>query len=114
MRKLNTEDVFKMSRLIKAADLKKEIRDAATAGKKENADPTEIGMDVIFGIIGACAEQKVEEQLYDLLAGVTEKKPGEIKNQSIETTVADIKRIMEENNLANFLKSAFKLSGKKE
>ena len=43
---------------------------------------------------------------------VCEKKPEEIRSQSIETTVQDIQRIVEENNVLNFFKSASRLSGK--
>ena len=71
-----------------------------------------MGIDFISDVLYICSEERTEAQLYDLLGGVCEKKPDEIRDQSLETTVADIMRIIEENNVLNFLKSASRLSGK--
>lgn len=109
MRKINTSDVFKMARLMKEADLTTEIKEAVTAGKKKGADEEEIGVNVVMHIIGSCSDEKVEKKFYDLVAGICEKGEEEIKNQSLEQTVADIKRICEENNIVNFFRSASRL-----
>lgn len=112
MRKISTEDVFKCARLIKDANLKEDIKKAMANGKKEGADVEEIGMDIVFSILDACANVKIEEKFYDLLSGICEKKSDEIKKQSLEATIAEVKKIAEENNLLNFFKSALRLSSK--
>ncbi len=112
MRKLNTGDVFKMARLLKSANIVGSVKNAFEKGKEEGADTMNVGIDFVCEVLCACSEERTETQLYDLLSGVCEKKPEEIRSQSIETTVQDIQRIVEENNVLNFFKSASRLSGK--
>lgn len=112
MRKINTEDVFKAARLLKNGNIMQNIRDAYAAGKVEGADAEEVGLNAIMDILCSCSESKVETQFYDLLAGICEKKPDEIKTQSFETTIGDIKKICEENDIVNFLNAASRLNQK--
>ena len=110
MRKINTADVFKFARIIKETKMQCTIRDAYIAGKKEDANQEEIGLNTMLEIICACADTKIESKIYDLLAGILEKTEDMIKNQSMETTISDIEHIFLENEIGNFLKSAFRLS----
>lgn len=112
MRKINTADTFKMARLMKSAGLVESIKKAYAAGKEEGANTEEVGMNAILEIIGSCCDTGTEKNFYDLLAGISEKTAEEIMNQSLETTVTDIKRICEENNIVNFLRSASSMSQK--
>lgn len=112
MRKLNTGDVFKMARLMKNGNILGNVKEAFAAGKKEGADATQVGIDFLIEVMCSCSEEKTESQLYDLLAGICEKKPDEVRDQSLETTIEDIQRIFKENNVPNFLKSVSGLSGK--
>ena len=112
MRKINTEDVFKMARIIKNTSITGNIKKAFSEGKKEGADAEQIGIDVFMDIVCSCADESIEKKFYDLIGGITEKKPEDIKQQSLETTIDDIKRICEENNIINFFKSAARLSSK--
>ena len=115
MRKINLGDTFKMARIIKDGNLIESIKRSFAEGKtsedateKEKEDKQEqIGINLIMDIFAACANDKVEEQVYDLLAGITEKKKEDIQNQSLDTTLEEISKIAEENNIVNFLKSAF-------
>ena len=70
----------------------------------------EIGADTIMQIICACSDKKAEYQIYDLLAGITEKTAETIKKQPLKVTVSDIKEIIRENDIVNFWESASKLS----
>lgn len=110
MRKINTADVFKMARLMKHANLIEGIKRAYTAGKKDGANAEEVGMNAIMDIIGSCCDAGTEKEFYELLAGISEKTAEDVMNQSLDATVADVKKICEENNVANFLKSASRLS----
>ena len=112
MRKINTGDVFKMARLVKHGNIAQTVRKAYEAGKQEDADAQQIGINVAMDILCSCTEANMEKAFYEFLAGICEKKPEDIENQSLETTVEDIKRIFEENNIINFWKSASDLSGK--
>lgn len=106
MRKISTEDVFKMARLMKNGNVLQNIKDAFEKGRKKGADTEKIGMEAFLDILCSCSEEKIENQLYELLAGICEKTPENIKNQSLEVTIEDIQKICRENNIVNFLKSA--------
>jgi Zn-dependent M16 (insulinase) family peptidase len=110
MRKINTADVFKMARLMKSAKLTESIKRAYTAGKEKDANMEEVGMNAIMDIMGSCCDTGTEKSFYELLAGISEKAENEVRDQSLETTIADIKRICTENNIVNFLKSASSMS----
>lgn len=110
MRKINTADVFKMARLMKNAKLTESIKKAYADGKKEGVNTEEIGMNAIMDIIGSCCDAGTEKDFYELLAGISEKTKDEVADQSLETTIADIKKICEENNIVNFLRSASRLN----
>ncbi len=112
MRKVNTGDVFKMARLLKNGDMISVIKKAYEAGREEGADSERIGINVILGILSNCTDAKIEMQIYDLISGICEKKQEDIKDQSLETTIEDIKKIVKENNIINFLNSASGLAEK--
>lgn len=110
MRKINTADVFKMARLMKSANLTESIKKAYMAGKEKDADTEEVGINAIMDIMGSCCDTETEKGFCELLAGISEKTEDEVINQSLEITIADIKKICEENNIVNFLKSASSMS----
>lgn len=127
MRKINTEDVFKMARLIRKGNIVPIIKNAYAAGRKaksqeaksreadgETAEETaeQIGIDAFMDIMCSCTEPEIEELFYELLSGICEKSPDDIRTQSLETTIEDVKRICQENNITNFFKSASGLSEK--
>lgn len=62
------------------------------------------GIDAVMILIDAAANETVEDAVYDLLAGITEKSKEEISNQSLDALMDDIEKIAKENDFANFMK----------
>lgn len=110
MRKVNTSDVFKMARILKKTNITDEIKKSYLNGKAKGANVEEIGLDLFFSMVGACAKEGVETELYELLGGIAETEPEKIAEQPIETTMKQLKKIAEENNLIHFFKSAGQLT----
>lgn len=115
MRKINTGDVFKMARLLKNANVMDAVKDAYKASKKEDGakeahkegpDKGGIWVDAAMKVLASCTSQQAEEQFYDLMAGICENKPEDIRDRPLDGLIDDIRRICEENNVANFLRSA--------
>lgn len=115
MRKINTGDVFKMARLLKNANVMDAVKDAYKASKKEDGakeahkegpDKGGIWVDAAMKVLASCTSQQAEEQFYDLMAGICENKPEDIRDRPLDGLIEDIRRICEENNVANFLRSA--------
>ncbi|WP_251205372.1 hypothetical protein [Acetatifactor aquisgranensis] len=115
MRKINTGDVFKMARLLKNANVMDAVKDAYKASKKEDGakeahkegpDKGSIWVDAAMKVLASCTSQQAEEQFYDLMAGICENKPEDIRDRPLDGLMEDIRRICQENNVANFLRSA--------
>lgn len=115
MRKINTGDVFKMARLLKNANVMDAVKDAYKAAKREDvsegahkgdAGKGGIWVDAAMKVLASCTSQQAEEQFYDLMAGICENKPEDIRNRPLDGLIEDVRRICEENNVANFLRSA--------
>ena len=62
------------------------------------------GIDAVMILIDAAANETVEDAVYDLLAGITEKSKEEISNQSLDALMDDIEKIAKENDFANFMR----------
>lgn len=110
MRKIQTQDVFKLARIIKSADLKNEISNAIeqiNAGSKKDKNLSEkVGVRVFLTIVEGCADVKTEEQIYELIGGIAEIPASDIKTQSLDATIELIKKIASENNMVNFFSTA--------
>ena len=68
------------------------------------------GIDAVMILIDAAANETVEDAVYDLLAGITEKSKEEISNQSLDALMDDIEKIAKENDFANFMKRVNQLA----
>lgn len=100
MRKLNTQDAFKMARLLKYSGVKEIVLNAYKNNKNLNTE--EMGVEVIFTLIDSFGEAKVESDFYDLLGGITGKGADGVMNQDLASTIEDIKVIWSENNMSSF------------
>ena len=110
MRKIQTQDVFKLARIIKNADLRAEISNAIeqinAGGKKDKNLSEKVGIRVFLTIVEGCSDAKTEDMIYELIGGIAEIPADEIKTQSLEATISIIKKIASENNMVNFFSTA--------
>lgn len=117
MRKIITTDVFKMARIMKEAKIKDAITQLFKEKKRVSAGDDaaleevqeEAGFEAIMTVFEACSEEKTEGMLYEFLGGITEKGAENVANQSLDTTIEDVKIIVAENNIFNFFKQAGQL-----
>lgn len=72
MRALNTSDVFKAMRIVKALGIKEEFKQMALSiqAAKKIPKAQEVGFDVIITILGNAGN--CENEVYDFLSGVLE------------------------------------------
>lgn len=126
MRKINTGDVFKLARIIKATGakediiniyseskkIKEEIRESTTQenSKEKNEEAQEkIGINIFFAIFEKCSDEKVEKLVYKLIGGIAEKKETEIENMPLDEMLELLRNMVKENNIANFFSAASNL-----
>ena len=124
MRKLGLLDAFATARIIKAANLQKEMADFGMevmrreeeakrrkavraaelkAGQDEAALSMEkIGVEAFITIISKCTNEEVERRIYDLYASIKGTEPDEVKYADLQTIRADIKELIELNDLKGF------------
>lgn len=105
MRKIQFQDTFRMARIIKKANLKKDFIEAAKAGSKKGASAKDIGIDVLFAIIDAATDEDLEKEIYEFLGGITELGAETIKQKSMSELIEQFKEIAKENDLKVFFKS---------
>lgn len=126
MRKINTGDVFKLARIIKATGAKEEIFNIysesrklkeeletevsqESATEKTEAVQEKIGIKIFFVIFDNCSDEKVEKLVYKLIGGIAEMKETEIEKMPLDEMMKLLGDIVKENNIANFFDSASKL-----
>ena len=111
MRKINTSDIFKFSRIIKKSNVKENIAKAIDEiDAKSKAKITEkAGIKVMIALFESCGEPGVELLIYDLIGGIAEINPDTIAEQPFEDTFEILKQISRENNMMNFFKQASQL-----
>lgn len=133
MRKLGLLDAFAVARIIKAANLQKELADfgldvkrreeeakrrkavraaelkaeqdeAATEAEQDEAalSMEQIGVEAFVTIISKCTNEEVERRIYDLYASIKGTEPDEVKYADLQTIRADIKELIELNDLKGF------------
>lgn len=120
MRKLNVQDLFNFTKVMKAADLKKELQPLIVKGKNSTESSEDevklsedaikqIGLEAILTVIEACGNAGVEKGLYKFLSGPFEMEEKEIATMSIESLFERLQQLAKENNLSRFFKNAANL-----
>lgn len=137
MKKLNTHDLFNFARIMKAADLKKELQPLFLKGNKiqsslkvgrtskdDEIDNNEseqetvdvessirmFGIEVILTIMEACGNAGVEDHFYKFLSGPFEIDSKEIPLLSIEVLIEKFEQLAKDNNLIYFFNQAANLT----
>lgn len=122
MRKIQTQDVFKLARIMKQTKLKDQISELVKKGNeisnskaiiaKEGREKAkeQFGIEVALALIEECADPKAEKLIYEFIAGIAEKQPKDIETQSLQTTIEQIQQIVSENNIMNFFNTASRLT----
>lgn len=104
MRKIQTQDIFVLARIIKKAELKDKLTELFRGGRADN----EIGLDFMMLLLDACGDSVVEESFYKLIGGISEMKPEEVKQLPVNELVDVFKKMSDENDLSTFFRMASK------
>lgn len=107
MRKLGLKDAFAVARIIKAADMRKEIIAFASdvRGRTGEKNAEKIGMEFFLTLINSVADESVEKKIYELYADIKGVTVEEVSVVDFATLKADIKELIEKNDLMNFFRS---------
>ena len=100
MRKLITHDAFLAFRVLKEIDIKQElIRMADAVRNKDEEDTeklkTEVGMELIMGILANAGTESAERAVYAFLAGPMEIPAGELAQMDLLEFMGEIKKLIE-------------------
>lgn len=105
MRKLNTADVFAFCRVIKKSGMREDLKRIISRISATD-DVESIGMDGMFAIVESLAEKGAESAIYEFLSAPLEVTPSEVASMDMRDFFDAIKKIVEENDLPGFFKSA--------
>lgn len=94
MRQLKTCDVFSAMRVVKAAEVKEEIkRIALEVSEKKEVNQREVGAELILSVIEGLSEKNAESMMYEFLSGPLEMDPAEIGEMKITELIEKIKEL---------------------
>lgn len=113
MRKLQTNDVFAALRVIKAANLREEIKPVLKKAAEGKADVQSVGIDGILSLVELLSEKKAESAMYEVLAGPFEMSAAEVAALDIVTLAENIQTLARENDLKVFFGYVSGILGKK-
>lgn len=102
MRRLNTADVFAALRLIRATNLREEIKPLLKAAASEQVSVEDVGIDGVLTLIEAFSERQAEEALYNVLAGPFEVEPEEVAAMDLGELAEKLGTLAKENDLRSF------------
>lgn len=104
MEVMRREEEAKRRKAVRAAELKAEQDEAATEAEQDEAalSMEQIGVEAFITIISKCTNEEVERRIYDLYASIKGTEPDEVKYADLQTIRADIKELIELNDLKGF------------
>lgn len=113
MKKLALKHAFMLARIIKAANIRAEIvkfAEELQTGKTVD----EIGLEFAVVMVQAAADEKAERKIYELYADLKGPlvPPEEVAEYDFATVKADVKALIEENDLKSFFQSVSALMSK--
>ena len=128
MRKLIASDIFAALRVVSAIEKKQgietTIKDLVKNAEKETKDDGDdktakernddfivrVGVSGVFKIIEIATEARVEDRVYEFLAGPFEMTPADVQNMPLPDFVENVTRLTKENDLSSFFTSVRKLA----
>lgn len=113
MRKLNTTDVFAALRVIRAANLREELKPLLKRAADGSANIEDVGIDGIMSALEMLAEKKAERAIYEVLSGPLEISPDEVGALDILEFAQKIEQIAKENDLKSFFGYVSGILGKR-
>lgn len=79
MRGLNVDDLFEAMRLVKAANLEKDVQYMTELIKREGlASLEKVGFQFALRMIGSISDVEIQKRLYKLIGGILEESPDSI------------------------------------
>lgn len=111
MRKIQTQDIFPMLRIINAADLKEDFKKIASTATGK-IDTEAIGYDLIFKVLEKAANTKTEKAIYEFLSGIFECSTQEVKEMDLIKLVSGLKECADIESWKVFFRSVSALTTK--
>lgn len=116
MRKLMFKDVFAAMRILRTANVKKELAKltvslADTQGEKQEELQKKLGVEAFAVLLESISDKNAEKALYELLANICEDKTEEeIATLDFEQVIILFKEIVTKNDLKSFFASVLSLT----
>ena len=101
MRNLQTQDIFSLARVLKEANVLEVIKNI-----DKTKDVRQVGMTVIFEVIGNCTDEQCEDKIYKFLSGPFEMTEKEVRELDPEELLDKIFEIASVGKWKSFLSKA--------
>lgn len=109
MRKIIFKDAIQLAKIIKKANLKADFTALAEKiSQMDDANQTQVGIEMALTLFQACGTESVEQDIYDLLNNIFE--CDDVASLSLEAVGEKFAILAKENNIISFFKSAGSLT----
>ena len=105
MRQLGNQDIFAFGRILKMANLKDELKKLAL---DKDTNEESFGFDLMFTIFTNCSDEKVENEVYSLLASLFETDIETVKSSDPIETIEKLKEVADWEKWKSFFLSVAK------
>lgn len=115
MRGLETRDLFSACRLLMKIGVREEIREVARKAE-ENKDKmikTDMGFDLLFGIIEKATQEKAEEEIYKFIADLFGCEWESVRSMNPVEMLDKLEQVADLENWKSFFKRVAALMKKK-
>lgn len=113
MRKLGLRDAFALARIIKAANLRPTVTAFAEEIRgREEKDIEAVGFEFVLTLLESVSDEANEQRIYKLYADIKGVTPEEVSLLDFGTIKADMKELVEKNDLKGFFTSVSALMSK--
>lgn len=111
MRKLCGSDLFAALRVVRAANIREELKPVLLAAAAGEAEARDVGFDGIMAILEAAADKQCEAAVWDFLAAPFEMDAAEVAAMALPDLVDGIADLCERTDMQRFFDSVRRLMG---
>ena len=104
MKKLQTSDIFAAMRVVKAADVKEQLKPILRKVSEGKTSVEDIGIEAVLTILECAANVKAESAVYNFLSSPFEMSADEVAALPLDAFMANLEKLAKENDLGGFFK----------
>lgn len=109
MRKINFEDAFTITKMVKKMNIRKEIKECIKGAKNSPGESNAESLGIDIALLFVENISSAEKEIYSLFSSLTEKKVEEVKKMGITEVVDTVKELFTNEDMKKVFSTALNL-----